>query len=81
VHLAQYALSALALVSYGPAQASHQIVATTANVLPAQLATYRQSGINGVMAKPISASALLAEIARVADGSGDAEVAQDALLA
>jgi PAS domain S-box-containing protein len=57
------------------------IVATTANVLPEQLATYRQSGINGVVAKPISPSALLAEIARVAGGSEEAEVAEDVLLA
>jgi PAS domain S-box-containing protein len=57
------------------------IVATTANVLPEQLALYRQSGINGVVAKPISPSALLAEIARVAGGSEAAEVAQDALRA
>jgi CheY-like chemotaxis protein len=42
------------------------IVATTANVMPQQLETYRQSGINGVVAKPISPAALLAEVARVA---------------
>ena len=43
------------------------IVATTANVMPEQLATYRQSGINGVVAKPISPSSLLAEVARIAE--------------
>jgi CheY-like chemotaxis protein len=43
------------------------IVATTANVLPAQLAAYRQSGINGVVAKPISPSTLLAAVARIAN--------------
>jgi len=42
------------------------IVATTANVLPQQLDDYRRSGINGVVAKPISPAALLAEVARVA---------------
>jgi CheY-like chemotaxis protein len=44
------------------------IVATTANVMPEQLADYRRSGINGVVAKPISPRALLAEVARVAGG-------------
>jgi PAS domain S-box-containing protein len=43
------------------------IVATTANVMPEQLATYRQSGINGVVAKPISPTTLLAEVARIAN--------------
>ncbi len=43
------------------------IVATTANVLPEHLETYRLSGINGVVAKPISPTALLNEVARVAN--------------
>ncbi|HYE44976.1 MAG TPA: response regulator, partial [Caulobacter sp.] len=43
------------------------IVATTANVMPAQLAAYRTCGCNGVVAKPISPGALVAEIARIAD--------------
>jgi signal transduction histidine kinase/CheY-like chemotaxis protein len=43
------------------------IVATTANVMPAQLETYRKSGINGVVAKPISPAALLTEVARLAN--------------
>jgi CheY-like chemotaxis protein len=43
------------------------IVATTANVMPAQLETYRKSGISGVVAKPISPAALLAEVARLAN--------------
>jgi CheY-like chemotaxis protein len=42
------------------------IVATTANVMPAQLETYRKCGINGVVAKPISPTALLTEVARLA---------------
>jgi signal transduction histidine kinase len=42
------------------------IVATTANVMPGQLETYRKSGINGVVAKPISPAALLCEVARLA---------------
>jgi PAS domain S-box-containing protein len=42
------------------------IVATTANVLAHQLETYRQSGMDGFVAKPISPGALLGEIARLA---------------
>ncbi|MGH6971095.1 MAG: ATP-binding protein, partial [Caulobacteraceae bacterium] len=42
------------------------IVATTANVMPDQLAAYRQNGIDGVVAKPISPAALLTEVARIA---------------
>src|SRR5215469_15589217 len=37
------------------------IVATTANVLPRQIEVYRASGVNGVVAKPLSPAALLAE--------------------
>ncbi|MFI4933399.1 MAG: ATP-binding protein [Caulobacterales bacterium] len=48
------------------------IVATTANVMPKQLAVYRACGISGVVAKPISPAALLTEVARVAN---DAEAA------
>jgi PAS domain S-box-containing protein len=48
------------------------IVATTANVMPEQLAAYRASGISGVVAKPISPAALLHEVARLA---GQAEAA------
>ncbi|HLK25152.1 MAG TPA: ATP-binding protein [Caulobacteraceae bacterium] len=43
------------------------IVATTANVMPDQIAVYRNSGINGVVAKPISPNSLLAEVARIAN--------------
>ena len=42
------------------------IVATTANVLTHQIEAYRQSGMNGCVAKPISPGALLVEIARLA---------------
>jgi signal transduction histidine kinase len=42
------------------------IVATTANVMPEQVASYRASGIDGVVAKPISPAALLSEVARLA---------------
>jgi len=51
------------------------IVATTANVMPAQLAAYRTCGCSGVVAKPISPGALVAEIARIADDGDLAEVA------
>jgi two-component system, sensor histidine kinase len=42
------------------------IVATTANVMPEQIASYRASGIDGVVAKPISPAALISEVARLA---------------
>jgi len=45
------------------------IVATTANVLPGQLAAYKACGINGVVAKPISPAALLAEVVKVAQAA------------
>jgi CheY-like chemotaxis protein len=48
---------------------STPILATTANVMPEQLAAYRASGVDGVVAKPISPSALLAEVARVTNGA------------
>ncbi len=41
------------------------IIALTANVMAHQTAQYRAAGMNGVVAKPISPSALLTEIARV----------------
>ena len=44
------------------------IVAITANVLPDQIETYRRSGMDGCVAKPISPSALLGEIARLVAG-------------
>jgi signal transduction histidine kinase len=43
------------------------IVATTANVMPEQLRAYLESGIDGVVAKPISPAALLSEVARLAN--------------
>jgi len=49
------------------------IVATTANVMPDQLASYRRSGMNGVIAKPISPQLLLAEVARVAAAAQERE--------
>jgi PAS domain S-box-containing protein len=55
------------------AKAAIPIVATTANVMPEQLATYRGCGIDGVVAKPISPNALLAEINRLASNDDDEE--------
>lgn len=46
------------------------IVATTANVLSHQLESYRKSGMDGCVAKPISPGALLGEIARLASRAG-----------
>ncbi|HEX5380471.1 MAG TPA: ATP-binding protein [Phenylobacterium sp.] len=46
------------------------IVATTANVLAHQVETYRNSGMDGCVAKPISPGALLGEIARLAGRVG-----------
>lgn len=48
------------------------IVATTANVMADQVERYRQAGMDGHVAKPISPSALLGEIARI---SGEAAAA------
>ncbi|HLY80328.1 MAG TPA: ATP-binding protein [Caulobacteraceae bacterium] len=45
------------------------IIATTANVMPDQLASYRACGIDGVVAKPISPAALLNEVARLANAA------------
>ena len=55
-----------------PPKCDVPIVATTANVMPEQLATYRACGINGVVAKPISPAALLAEVSRIAQGGEEA---------
>jgi PAS domain S-box-containing protein len=46
------------------------IVATTANVLSHQVESYRESGMDGCVAKPISPGALLGEIARLAGRVG-----------
>jgi len=46
------------------------IVATTANVLSSQLQIYRDAGMNGCVAKPISPTALLSELSRLANDGG-----------
>ena len=50
----------------GP-QRSMPIVAVTANVLADQRSSYVDAGIDGVVAKPVSAASLIAEIARVTE--------------
>ncbi|MDZ4319629.1 MAG: ATP-binding protein, partial [Phenylobacterium sp.] len=47
------------------------ILAVTANVLPRQIETYLQAGMDGHIAKPISPAALLAEVARLAVRLGE----------
>jgi len=49
------------------------IIALTANVLAHQRADYLRAGMNGVVGKPISPNALLAEIARLAAGLPEAD--------
>jgi CheY-like chemotaxis protein len=51
------------------------IIGLTANVMVHQKAEYRAAGMDGVVAKPISPAALLAEIARVVGAADDAPVA------
>ncbi|WP_419253615.1 PAS domain S-box protein [Caulobacter sp. ErkDOM-YI] len=50
----------------GPASLT-PIIALTANVMAHQRATYHAAGMNGVAAKPISPTALVTEILRLAD--------------
>ena len=62
----------------GTSAAGTPIVALTANVLTHQRSSYLAAGMDGVVGKPVSPGALLAEIARVAaaDGAGEALGAQ-----
>jgi CheY-like chemotaxis protein/two-component sensor histidine kinase len=55
------------------AMAQVPIIGLTANVMVHQRADYLAAGMNGVVAKPISPAALMAEIARVMAGDGAAE--------
>jgi len=64
----------------GPAGAT-PIVALTANVLAHQRATYLAAGMNGVAAKPISPTALLSEIVRVAEAAAGAAATAQAAVA
>ncbi len=48
-------------------QGSLPILAVTANVLAEQRTSYADAGMNGVVSKPVSAAALLAEISRVTE--------------
>ncbi len=47
------------------------ILAMTANVMSHQIVQYRAAGMNGVIAKPLSPSAIIAEIAKLADEPED----------
>ncbi len=47
--------------------ASTPVVAITANVLAEQKSSYAAAGMDGVVSKPVSAAALISEIARVAE--------------
>jgi PAS domain S-box-containing protein len=58
----------------GPA-ARTPIIALTANVLSHQRAAYLAAGMNGVAAKPISPTALIGEIVRLAGGEVESETA------
>ena len=49
------------------------IIALTANVMAHQRAAYRAAGMDGVAAKPISPAALVAEILRLSQASGDSQ--------
>ena len=55
--------------SQGGPCAEAPIIALTANVLAHQRDTYLAAGMDGVVGKPISPTALLAEISRLAGGS------------
>ena len=55
----------------GSPQAKAPILALTANVMAHQKAAYHAIGMNGVVAKPISAPVLLAEIAKATRAAND----------
>jgi signal transduction histidine kinase/BarA-like signal transduction histidine kinase len=67
----------LAIRALRSAAAHIPIIAMTANVMAQQVLTYRQAGMNGVIAKPISPSAIIAEIGRLAQA--DSEGLRDSL--
>jgi CheY-like chemotaxis protein len=53
----------------GGAQAALPIIAMTANVLPDQIARFRQAGMDDHVGKPFQAAELLATVARWASSS------------
>ena len=61
----------------GP-NAKTPIIALTANALPHQRDAYLAGGMQGVIAKPISPQALMAEISRIIGDQGDGEPAAHA---
>ena len=60
--------------SGGP-QASTPVVALTANAMAHQAAAYLAAGMDGVVAKPVSPTALLAEVVRLAGAPAAARAA------
>ncbi|MGA0605657.1 PAS domain-containing protein [Phenylobacterium sp. VNQ135] len=65
----------------GGAVAATPIVALTANVLSHQRQSYLDAGMDGVVGKPISPAALLAEIARLSAPAAPEEDVGDAVVA
>ncbi len=60
-------ISAATAIRALPAPAGHApIIAVTANAMPHQQAEYTRAGMNGLIAKPLSPSAIMAEIAKLA---------------
>jgi len=57
------------------------IVAMTANAMAHQRASYLEAGMNGMVPKPLSPSALMAELARLAGDGDPAECEKPALTA
>jgi PAS domain S-box-containing protein len=64
-----------AIRGLGGEVAGTPIIGLTANVMVHQKEAYLAAGMNGVVAKPISAAALLGEIARLTADDGDAALA------
>jgi CheY-like chemotaxis protein len=67
-----------AIRALGGDAAQTPIVATTANAMAHQIEAYRAAGMNGSVAKPISPSALLSELARIV-GNDDVGEGQSAV--
>ena len=60
-----------AIRAMGGEAAQTPIVATTANALAHQIEAYREAGMNGTVAKPLSPMALLSELSRIAGNDSD----------
>ena len=55
----------------GTVVAKTPILAMTANVMSHQIVQYRAAGMDGVIAKPLSPAAIIAEIAKLAEDPED----------